>query len=84
METDLKRLMKDGVDVTDLYTKVSEIVELSHQSAILAKQIDEKESQIKELLNSTIIKEGQTLKVDLMNGTQLVLDVVGNMWLEEK
>jgi len=83
METDLKRLMKDGVDVTDLYTKVSEIVELSHQSAILAKQIDEKESQIKELLNSTI-KEGQTLKVDLMNGTQLVLDVVGNMWLEEK
>ena len=69
----LKQLMKDGVDVTDLYTKAQELVTLLTQANDIETLILHKEGEIRDLLENIPKDETGKLTVDLMNGTNLVV-----------
>lgn len=69
----LKQLMKDGVDVTDLYTKAQELVALLTQANDIETLILYKEGEIRDLLEKIPKDENGKLTVDMMNGTNLVI-----------
>ena len=71
---DLKFLMEKGIDVGEVYTKLSEISRLSSEATDLDQEIFEKEKEVRVYLKEISDEAGGEFTVDLMNGTMLVVD----------
>ena len=70
----LKELMDQGVDVGELYTKVADMVSIMERIEEEEIKIRDTESSIRELLELTDRDYQGLLKVDMMNGTTLVIE----------
>jgi len=71
---DLKNLMEKGVDVANIYTKLSDISELSSKANDLDQEIFFKEQEVRECLKEISDANNGVFTIDLMNGTVLVVD----------
>lgn len=70
----LKSLMTDGIDVTDLYTKSGELLALLNKANDIETLILHKEGDIRELLKNIPRDESGRLTIDLMNGSSLIIN----------
>ena len=79
---DLKDLMKQDIDVGELYTKVADLAQALSEVNELEAKLLVQEEEIRKLLEP--VKKDPSfseLRIDLLNGTFLVMDDDA-MWME--